>query len=161
MLAIGWRLMAGQAVDDMSRSPNLINAQAYLEQRRRQLGINPAPRPETAVGPAWMRALQPDLALNAPEPVQAEEIETAVADPGTSSHSEIRIPPAAFIKLYPDFALALLRDQQTAVGRVWLLLRHLDTDGRGWVTVKAARAALAKKGSPLKVVGWRRLRQIL
>ena len=64
------------------------------------------------------------------------------------------------IKLYPDIALAMLRQELEAAGRIWLLLRHLDRDGRGWVDSVEARQALSTKGSALRVCGWRQLRNL-
>jgi len=55
----------------------------------------------------------------------------------------------------------MLRTERAAAGRVWLLLRALDAPGRGMVAVADARAALTEKGSPLRLCGWRRLRQLL
>ncbi|HMT20817.1 MAG TPA: hypothetical protein PKE20_06150, partial [Promineifilum sp.] len=65
------------------------------------------------------------------------------------------------LKLYPDIALGMLREERTAAGRVWLLLRALDAPGRGMVSLDDARAALCGKESPLRLCGWRRLRQLL
>lgn len=65
------------------------------------------------------------------------------------------------IKLYPDIALALLREQLTAPGRLWFLLKHIDLSGRGWIAVDQARRLLTKKKSPLRVVGWRQMRKLL
>ncbi|MBE2224574.1 MAG: hypothetical protein IAF02_23750, partial [Anaerolineae bacterium] len=39
---------------------------------------------------------------------------------------------APFIKVYPSVAQGILREGQAAAGRVWLLLRYLDENGRGW-----------------------------
>jgi hypothetical protein len=90
---------------------------------------------------------------------------TAVADPlspATNRQSPISTPQSPlWVKLYPDIGLGMLRQEQAAAGRIWLLLRALDTDGRGWVAVAAARAALTAKGSPLRVCGWRQLRNLL
>ncbi len=55
----------------------------------------------------------------------------------------------------------MLREERTAAGRLWLLLRALDTPGRGMVTLADARAALTDKQSPLRLCGRRRLRQLL
>ena len=55
----------------------------------------------------------------------------------------------------------MLRTERAAAGRVWLLLRAFDAPGRGMVDVADARAALTAKGSPLRLCGWRRLRQLL
>jgi len=54
----------------------------------------------------------------------------------------------------------MLKQDQAAAGRVYLLLRYLDQAGRGWLPVKEIRERLTRKGSPLKAMGWRRLRQI-
>jgi hypothetical protein len=65
------------------------------------------------------------------------------------------------IKLYPDIALALLREQLVAPGRLWLLLRSIDQDGSGWVDLISARQRLTKKASALRVFGWRQMRKLL
>ena len=81
------------------------------------------------------------------------------SDPSEKQASEFSLDGR--VRLYPDIAIALLKQGQTAVGRVWLLLRHIDQDGQGWVSIEQARHLLTQRGSPLRVVGWRRLRQIL
>jgi hypothetical protein len=48
-----------------------------------------------------------------------------------------------------------------APGRLWLLLRHLDVAGRGWIEIKQARRLLTRKGSPLRAFGWRQMRKLL
>lgn len=65
------------------------------------------------------------------------------------------------LKLYPSLALAMLREGQVAAGRIWLLLRHLDEQGRGWIDVDQARNQLSGKEMPLRVCGWRHLRNLL
>lgn len=65
------------------------------------------------------------------------------------------------VTIYPDLAMAMLRQEQTAAGRIWLLLRHLDTTGRGWLSIETVRARLASKGEPLRVCGWRQMRNLL
>jgi hypothetical protein len=55
----------------------------------------------------------------------------------------------------------MLKQNQEAAGRVYLLLRYLDKAGRGWMPVEEIREQLTRKGSPLKTLGWRRLRQLL
>lgn len=39
--------------------------------------------------------------------------------------------PKTTVKAYPSILNALLKQEQAAAGRVWLLCRHLDADGRG------------------------------
>jgi hypothetical protein len=57
--------------------------------------------------------------------------------------------------------LAMLKQGLEAPGRAWLLLRAIDRNGRGWLNVEDARHHLTGKSSPLRVCGWRRLRQLL
>lgn len=65
------------------------------------------------------------------------------------------------VLLFPDLAIAMLRRNVEAAGRIWLLLRHLDVQGRGWIEASAARQQLAGQNSPLRVCGWRQLRNLL
>jgi hypothetical protein len=65
------------------------------------------------------------------------------------------------IKLSPDVALAILRHKLASPGRIWLLLRHLDNTGRGWIAAESARQQLAGKASKTAVCGKRQLRNLL
>lgn len=76
-------------------------------------------------------------------------------------HATGREQADATVRLYPDVGLAMLRADQAAAGRIWLLLHHLDRDGRGWVSLDQARERLAGEQSPLRVCGWRQLRNLL
>lgn len=72
----------------------------------------------------------------------------------------IPAPPDTLV-LYPDMALAMLRQEMTAPGRLWLLLRHLDTDGRGWLHIDLVKERLTTRDAPLRICGWRQLRNLL
>lgn len=72
-----------------------------------------------------------------------------------------RLNQAQNLTLYPDLAMALLQQNRTAESRVWLLLRHLDEAGQGWLTMQVIRQLLAEASSPWKVCGWRQLRILL
>ncbi len=74
---------------------------------------------------------------------------------------EKRPSPTAVFKLYPDLALAMLRTNQTAVGRIWFVLREVDTRGAGWVSEEQCRALLTERDSTWRVCGWRQLRNLL
>lgn len=65
------------------------------------------------------------------------------------------------ISIYPELALAFLREQLVAVGRVWVMLRFLDEQGCGWIGVDEAKIALTKKSSLHRVCGWRQMRNLL
>jgi hypothetical protein len=57
--------------------------------------------------------------------------------------------------------MAILRQDLAAPARVWLLLRAIDADGRGWLDVDDVRRRLTGEDSPLRCCGRRRLRQLL
>ena len=89
----------------------------------------------------------------------APQITPAAGSPPAAAPSS----PAtvATITLYPDLALALLRHNLVGPGRVWLLLRHLDQAGQGWLTLESVRQALTVKDAPLRLCGPRQLRNLL
>ena len=72
-------------------------------------------------------------------------------------------PPerTATLTLHPDLALAMLQKNLSSQGRLWLLLRHLDQAGCGWVSVAHARKRLTGQKSPLRFCGWRQMRNLL
>ena len=69
--------------------------------------------------------------------------------------------PPDSLTTHPSLLLALLKTQHTAPGRVWLLCRHLDRPGRGWLPVETVHQELAGSPSNLRLGGRRRLRQLL
>ena len=69
--------------------------------------------------------------------------------------------PSDTVPAYPSLLIAMLKENLAPAGRIYLLLRHLDPQGRGWLSVDRARDQLTTKSSQLRVCGWRRLRQIL
>ena len=70
-------------------------------------------------------------------------------------------PAQVTIKLYPSLALAMLKQEQVACGRVWLLLRSLDKAGRGWLAPEEIRRVLTDETSPFYLCGERQLRKLL
>jgi hypothetical protein len=77
---------------------------------------------------------------------------------------DVKQPPSSsssLIKLYPDIGLGMLRRERAASGRIWLLLRHGDVNGRGWIYVADAQKMLTDKESAWRVCGRRQLRNLL
>ncbi|MFO7683548.1 MAG: hypothetical protein R6X34_26240, partial [Chloroflexota bacterium] len=70
-------------------------------------------------------------------------------------------PDAGEIKLYPDIGLGMLRREQTAAGRLWLMLRFLDREGSGQLRVDIIRDQLTTRNSDLHLCGKRQLRNLL
>ena len=75
--------------------------------------------------------------------------------PATSNQRPATIP------LHPTVALALLREERVAEGRLWLLLRALDSEGRGWWARGEITAVLTDPASPTALCTPRYLRQLL
>ncbi len=55
----------------------------------------------------------------------------------------------------------MLKQEQVACGRVWLLLRYLDEAGQGWVAPDEVRRLLTDTDSSLYLFGERQLRKLL
>jgi hypothetical protein len=64
-------------------------------------------------------------------------------------------------RLYPDIGLAMLREEQTAAGRLWLLLTGLDEEGWRRVRVARIRHQFTKKSSANYLCTWPQLRHLL
>lgn len=67
----------------------------------------------------------------------------------------------ATVKLYPDLALGMLQQEQAAAGRIWLLMRYLDQEGRGWLYIDFIQEKLTANNSELRVCGRRQFRNLL
>lgn len=95
--------------------------------------------------------------------------QTVTRKPPISSDLEPLPPPQpefptaseSLLNLPPDIALAILRNKLAAPARIWLLFRHLDQKGQGWISAGVARKRLTRKQSNLVVCGGRQLRNLL
>ena len=67
----------------------------------------------------------------------------------------------SWVKLYPDIGLGMLRQELTAPGRLWLMLRYLDREGSGVLRIDILTQHLTKKSSPMRLCGKRQLRNLL
>jgi len=134
-----------EAAEEATGAPNwpLFNAQKDLQRRRAV-----ASRSTTWKGcvPAAPESIPAALA-----PIQTGEGEPA----------SLTACPTKTIIVHPTILLAMLKQHLEAPGRVWLLLRVIDRDGRGWLDVQDIRYRLTDKDSPYRICGWRRLRQLL
>jgi len=158
-------------------SAELLEAQARLLQLRARLGIEAKATPQPLAASSsqtvnWLR-------LNAERELQQrrelagiETAQTGVSAPsiavgwGESAPPSVEIPhllPAKSqtVVVHPTMLLAMLKQNLEAPGRVYFLLRSLDTDGRGWLEIDSIRRLLTQKDSPWRICGWRRLRQLL
>jgi hypothetical protein len=70
-------------------------------------------------------------------------------------------PTADWVKHYPDIGLGMLRQELAAPGRLWLMLRYLDREGRGFLRIDNLKAQLTNKTSSLRLCGRRQLRNLL
>ncbi len=99
-----------------------------------------------------VRGEQPQQTIHPGETAVSASMETAVSHAPT-------LPKT--IKLYPDIAIGLLRQEQAAAGRLWLLLQAVDLANCGWVDESKARQLLASKRGKLRFCGARQLRNLL
>ncbi len=129
-----------EAAEEATGAPNwsLLNAQKDLHRRR--------------------STTCPGCVPTAPESISTTLAPIHTEEAGTASSTACSTKTAV---VHPTILLAMLKQQLEAPGRVWLLLRTIDRDGRGWLSVEDARRHLTGKGSPLRICGWRRLRQLL
>jgi hypothetical protein len=93
----------------------------------------------------------------------------SIANPTNQQSNQPTTNPT--ITAYPSLLAAMLKADAVAAGRVWLLCRAIDRDGRGWLDVDEVRWRLVGNGrwrkqhetadASFALFGWRRLRQIL
>jgi len=159
-------------------SPELLAAQAKLTQlraQRRTAVTNSNPQsPPTVCSVSPIKQLPAHLgwgstaltivvrrhttaASSSEAPLCLRQWVGAEAEP---SHAASPVP-ADTISLQPAIGLALLREEQAAAGRIWLLLRYLDRAGQGWVTIKQANEWLTAATSAFRICGDRQLRKLL
>lgn len=70
-------------------------------------------------------------------------------------------PEATTLPIDHGIAQAMLRGRQAAAGRLWLLLRHSDHDGRGWVARSEAQQRFAGPDAPQRLCERRQLDNLL
>jgi hypothetical protein len=51
------------------------------------------------------------------------------------------------IKHHPSIGVAALKEEKVAAYRVWLMCRHLDSAGRGWLDIQLVRQQLTSNES--------------
>lgn len=157
-------------------SPELLKAQEKLLNLRAERGIAPQPRVE----PPWemTSALQGInwAVRNAQAALQEKRLQLGI-HPADKNHNHNPLseqgesdigggsnqPESLFTKsiiAHPTLLLAMLKQNLEAPGRVYFLLRAIDTDGRGWLEIADIRRLLTTKDSPWRICGWRRLRQL-
>ena len=65
------------------------------------------------------------------------------------------------VRHYPDLGIAAMDAQRVPHYQVWLACKVIDENGRGWLPTRTVTQQLAEQGSPLRLFGRRRLRQVL
>ncbi|MBK9054651.1 MAG: hypothetical protein IPL78_28210 [Chloroflexi bacterium] len=70
-------------------------------------------------------------------------------------------PTAETVKHYPSLGAAALHAQDAPCFRTWLISRHLDKTGRGWLNLATLTSALTDPNSATCLLSRKRLRQIL
>jgi hypothetical protein len=83
------------------------------------------------------------------------------ASGGAGDQATWRPPSREWVKLYPDIGLGMLRQEKTASGRLWVLLRYLDEDGCGALRIDIITHQLTQRTSTIRLCGKRHLRNLL
>lgn len=124
-------------------SQQLRNAQQLLQARRQQARIDYRPQ----IGQLFTAVAPLVMAQPAPEPSPAAMPDNA--NPTLYHHGEI--------------ALAANRAGESCHYQLWLALRHIDADGRGWLSQKTAQDAFCTEDGPNSTYLYKtpRLRQLL
>ena len=111
---------------------------------------------DVAYDQTWLQALREDCQVM---PSSSQNLDEQSPDPSFIS-SDIK-PTSNTVKLYPDIGLGMLRQEMTASGRLWMMLRYLDKDGRGVLRIANTTSTLTPKSSKLRLCGKRQLRNLL
>lgn len=96
-----------------------------------------------------------------PKPVEIEQkanqhFDLSIGIPNSpKSSNDVSLP------ILPELAVSLLREKVVAPGRIWMLLRYLDSRGCGWISIDEIKQQLTSTTSSLRVCGWRQLRNLL
>jgi hypothetical protein len=108
-----------------------------------------------------LRTAQPQQ--NTPSTAQSDssQISGIQTTPAPEKRPFSATTPIPAAKIYPDIALGMLRQEQAAAGRLWLLLRHLDSEGCGVLRVVNIRETFTTPKAPLHLCGWRQMRNLL
>lgn len=147
---------------------DLQQANALLLAKRAALGIVPKLSAVTAVSLPLPVSFQ-QQALNLIEQARTRDglkpqekriipCDTFLAPPAAVDPAPVK-PTAVTVKNYPFLGLAILKAKLTAVYRVWLVARHVDRDGRGWLETKELETAVT--GGQFDLFNYRRFRQIV
>lgn len=141
---------------EISPSPSLLAAQRRLEQLR---AARQQPRRRTAAicWPAAQKQ-QASARVNDRAFLGSPADSPAFISSATSAKAE---KSPATVRIHPVLALAMLKAEQAAAGRIWLLLRFLDTEGRGWLPSELVRGKLTQQEANTRVCGRRQLRNLL
>ncbi len=133
-------------------SADLYAANARLLQMREGQRINKA-RPN---GDNWLTNLR--VAIG--ELQQTKRSDEPEQHNQSASETETQAQETA-VRVYPTLAHTAVQQGCVPALRVWLLGRHLDRQGRGWLPTADLVTRLTGKQSPLRICGKRRLNQII
>lgn len=81
--------------------------------------------------------------------------------PSKPDEPEVKPALVGTVKIYPCLANALHKHDKTILGRIWLILRHLDGECRGWVDFAWAKEQCTTPNSLYYIYGERRWRDLL
>lgn len=166
-----WRELKRQAAAYLRQHGAVIRGKAYRHRNRDQImagwgslkdEIRTIEQQHAGELAAWQRRARADIqpAQDAPSAATTPLETSKPPAAGEASPDESNAETAPTLRTYPSVNAAFLR-QDSPVLRLWYLLRHVDTQGRGIVTKADARGAFCDRQSTLYCMTAARLRQVL
>jgi hypothetical protein len=130
----------------MGTNPSIIDGLRQLIEARQQNGVKTPLSPAALQIARQYNLLPPDVTPTPPPSPTAPQIEP---------HTAVTLSDT--VKAYPDLLNAFLIQREAPAARLYMLLRAIDQNGRGWLEIGAVRQIT----DDAHMFTWRRLRQIL
>jgi len=112
------------------------------------------------VFPVWPAFMDRRASSVDEDPPGSEHLPAIPGSIHGSGENRVNQQPAT-VQIQADLALAILKAELAAAGRVWLLLRLLDQKGQGWLPAGLAHEHLTRKEALYHLCGRRQLRNLL
>ena len=119
----------------------------------------------------WHNVALTELVRRNAEPKPAEPVVQQLPIPLETSEPtpDVPKPYPETVKVYPSIAAAILRKESSAPARIYFLLRTIDTNGRGCLSLDLIQDELTTSKKPLRIAkaktsdknAWRNLRGLL
>ena len=157
-----------------ARMDTVSLGQQILLAKRKELGISvvvipsrvvaPHSEPLNYIGQAELERRKADLGYLQPTPLSSPQNIVIIPSPYCDPIEEFKRIYGADIKIYPSLAAYCLDYSAEIILqsplRLYLLVRHIDIDGRGWVDQQQLKEIFTTDKYGARLYGWRRMKQV-